>query len=1142
MGAVAIFVYCFLRAVCIDYIFYIFVSEITFIYSKWKYKLIEREWKSLEALLQDFDDVSRCANQITKEASQPLDSKLIQAGITIRLDERAKGWMSEARQVVSEAKGCVRSYHKLTERRDSSMCFFLVWIDLVPLVGVAFQLKRLNKFFGKKEICASDIYRSLEKSRSRIRSLQDSSVVDGQIEGESVKSRPLTDELISSLKEITGNRDWMSGMEEQLELIMIHLKLLHAFMKDLQPLELESKMEINWLTKTKEIIDKAKQIIDDKKTNQNFLQKWRAVRKFKEEMKSVGASISDLMEMKERYGFEFIRRDSLNSTHGRSPQQQTLLHQTVDDLDLLTQPTKTNDGSKTSATELSEQLKGMHELLKDRKTLYASNFRSSCLAKLEEMATDIKDYSKIFIEDSRSELASALTRIKDVVWLLYRCIKVYSIEARADSCSVGLEEDISQLVLRLTDNSKHRSIISIVGMKGIGKTTLAKKVYNHSTIKRHFEVRHWVLVPQNYDQDTLLTSVGNQILGTKGSRSGKYWIKEVYDLLNKEKRYLVVLDMVSSNEAMCALKTAFPKLTNGSKIVLTTCKRAIASNADQYSIPHRLRLRTKEESWEIFTQMMDNLGNMETLVKEVVERSSGGLPLVIIRLAYLLWETEVTPEKLRELEDINRAQNMMQWQFNLVMNYRELQFHPTLIKCFSYFQLFTSDFEIRVRRIAALWIAQGLLVSPEDNKTPEDIASENLLELIGRNLIQVVQRKPNGSVKTCCLPTTMRDLLLQGQRNRTKTQSWSFAESFKDQLSFHFADNDASFHHIDGLSTSSPNVTQNKRYHKSILFFNNKPGNAPTEGIHDFLRKGISDGSFAQLQLLDLERVLKPQLPQNIGKLKQLAYLGLRYTDLQIIPASVGDLVNLQTLDLMHTGVQKLPGSVWKSKKLQHLYLNEKCQLPKPTGISLTNLQILSHVFVDKGSPLKDGLSKLNNLRKLRLSFQLEEEEQKVLVTSIMQLTGLQSLKLTSTNRHCWVRPVLKLEGISALTKLTSLHLCGKLAEQSIINELPQGLTHLTLSASGIGVDQMQKLGQLQKLKSLSLCSGSYPEASMGFLTEGFPALLVLKLSELDNLKKLDVQEGAMRELRKLEIISCKNLAIITGFMHLRTLQKFQVN
>ena len=107
------------------------------------------------------------------------------------------------------------------------------------------------------------------------------------------------------------------------------------------------------------------------------------------------------------------------------------------------------------------------------------------------------------------------------------------------------------MVSRLT-NSDHFSIISIVGMQGIGKTTLAKNVYNHRTIMKHFSLRAWVSIGQEFDEYTLLVDVGNQVLRShealKEQNGKEYWIKKINESL-KGKRYLLILDNMPTKEA-----------------------------------------------------------------------------------------------------------------------------------------------------------------------------------------------------------------------------------------------------------------------------------------------------------------------------------------------------------------------------------------------------------------------------------------------------------------------------------------------------------------------------------------------------------------------------------------------------------------
>ncbi|XP_062014180.1 putative inactive disease susceptibility protein LOV1 [Rosa rugosa] len=1128
------------------YFLYIVASEFAFRFSKRKYKLIKREWRLLGALLEDFDEVTRSGIQITQKASTLLDSGPVQAGLTIQLNDKETGWITNARKVVT----CVQSFRRLRKRRQYPMLFFYVLVDLVPMIGVALGMKWLTDVLGEKKLCA-DICRSLEQTSSKVRSLQDRSYVD-EVECISVNSVPPTAQLglrIDPELIISSVRTSVTEKPEVKSFIM-HLQLLQAFMKDLRRLKvLESKREESWVIAANKTLEKAKgatKIINKAAANQrrswlSDCRNWRAGRKLNGHIMYFDSRISGLLETKERYGFKFVKRDSsLRSAVHRASQRKSNQYQITDDKDLsdlnsirnrLIQLPKTSNKVVSHVSSLSKELEHMHKLLEDTKaTEYAGNFRNSCLEQLKKMVCEAERYSITHMEDSDSEYLSEIQRITDAVILLQQCVKVYSIEVRKESCSVvGFDEDIHKLVQQLTANSELH-IISIGGMKGIGKTTLAKKVYHHGTIASHFKVRRWVSIPHMHNENALLRSVGSQIVKSEEKWTAKdFWIKNVRDFL-KEKRYLLVLDNVPSKEVLDSLKAAlFPEMMNGSKVVLTTNSKALALHVDtdQNSTQYPIRLRTQEESWEFFTQMVHIYSDQEeTNAKKLVART-GGLPLVILRLGYLLSRKKVTAEELSRLLDrITHGRNQTPWLDTLALNKKDLQE--------GHFELFPGEFEIPARRLVASWIAKGLVA--------EDFAFDHLLDLINRCMIQVVERKPNGDVKTCRLPSALRELWLQDKGNSSKTCSWSQSTSPDQQLiAYHFDDNDASFSRINGLNMNTPNVLQNGKYPQSILFFDTREGNKPGEEIGYFLRKGIAGSFFQQLLVLDLERVFRPQLPTTIGKLKKLKYLGLRWTYLEEMPASIGNLVELQTLDLKHTRITIISSSIWKLKNLRHLYLNENCRIKfrsLTAAISMRELKTLSGVFLDKGNLVKDRLDKLTNLRKLGLTFQLTQPEQKVIARWIVQLNDLESLKLASINEKS-APQLLRLKPLLRLKKLSTLYLSGKLENPSI--ELPESLIHLTLSASGIVNDPMPKLGKLPNLKSLALNSDSYQGTDMVCSVNDFPQLFVLKLWKLDTLKRLVVQEGAMRNLRELEIRSCRILTSTSGLTHLKILQELKL-
>ena len=139
-----------------------------------------------------------------------------------------------------------------------------------------------------------------------------------------------------------------------------------------------------------------------------------------------------------------------------------------------------------------------------------------------------------------------------------------------------------------------------------------------------------------------------------------------------------------------------------------------------------------------------------------------------------------------------------------------------------------------------------------------------MLELIGRNLVQLnlvqlLGRKFNGKVKTYGFPSALQELLLRHNR-------------LDQQLAYYFDENDANRRKTNGSSTNSPNILLSHRNPRSILFFDTREGNKRGEVIGNFLHKGITSGHLLQLQVLDLEHVFRPQLPNSIGKLIHLIW------------------------------------------------------------------------------------------------------------------------------------------------------------------------------------------------------------------------------------------------------------------------------
>ncbi|XP_049410815.1 putative late blight resistance protein homolog R1B-23 [Solanum stenotomum] len=196
---------------------------------------------------------------------------------------------------------------------------------------------------------------------------------------------------------------------------------------------------------------------------------------------------------------------------------------------------------------------------------------------------------------------------------------------------VGFEEETKWILRKLTGGPTDLDVISITGMPGSGKTTLAYKVYNDKSVSIHFDLRAWCTVDQGYDEKKLLDKIFNQVSDSDSKLSENI---DVADKLRKQlfgKRYLIVLDDVWDTTTWDELTRPFPEVVKGSRIILTTQEKEVALHGKLYTAPLNLRLLRSVESWELLEKRA--FGNESCpddildVGKEIAENCKG-LPLV----------------------------------------------------------------------------------------------------------------------------------------------------------------------------------------------------------------------------------------------------------------------------------------------------------------------------------------------------------------------------------------------------------------------------------------------------------------------------------------------------------------------------------
>ena len=541
-------------------------------------------------------------------------------------------------------------------------------------------------------------------------------------------------------------------------------------------------------------------------------------------------------------------------------------------------------------------------------------------------------------------------------------------------------------------------------------------------------------------------------------------------------------------------------------------------------------------------------------LKDEISKRCGGLPLLIVKLVEALSHKNATIEEWSDiLQHFDHDQHQL-WSNTLYKIHKDLPLY--MRRCLFYFTLFPQDFDVPARRLIALWVAEDLLQPEGNGETSENVAERCLNLLRAQGMVQLTKKKLNGNVKMVRLPDALRQYWLSkaqqatfhGVHTNTKSEL-SLGTNKIRRLVDHLDKEDICFDHIHGdYGTTSTSLTPYYENVLSFLSFDTRKESKPGEEVGKFLHRGISSGCFLMMLVLDLENVFRPKLPEAIGKLTQLRYLGLRSTFLETVPSSISKLHNLQILDMKHTSINTLPNSIWKLQQLRHLYLTESSRsklMLKHDATFPIALQTLCGLFLDEETPVKDGLDRLLSIRKLGLTLSSKQgvmplQLQAVVLDWVLKLNQLRSLRLKSIdeNNQPWE---LELKPLVSLVNLSYIYLLGRIRNPSIMSQFQYSLVDLTLSGSGLVEDPMKSLDKFPNLRSLKFLAKSSLGKKIFFSLGGFPQLRVLKLWKLELLEEWYVEKGALQALRDCEIRFCTSLKMLpTELLH-RTLLKIEV-
>ncbi|KAJ4972321.1 hypothetical protein NE237_005420 [Protea cynaroides] len=538
-------------------------------------------------------------------------------------------------------------------------------------------------------------------------------------------------------------------------------------------------------------------------------------------------------------------------------------------------------------------------------------------------------------------------------------------------------EIVNWLLITPSSSDNNFSVLSIVGMGGIGKTTLAKLVYNDEMVENsnYFDLKAWICVSDNFDVYRLTKEILESVTKSSHSFDSLDMLQVKLKETLSRKRFLLVLDDMWNDdyEKWDALKTPLDFAKPGSKILVTTRNKQVSSTVhiDPNDQDHDLKGLSDDYCFALLKRhvFMDrNSSNasqkLDKFGQKIVKKCKG-LPLAIKTLAGLLrgkreeyeWE-EILENGIWDSKLENRIFP------SLMLSYHHLP--PVLKRCFEYCALFPKDYVFKKNELVMLWMAEGIVQQPKPNgkKRWEDIGAAYFDELFMRSLFDLSRPldEPDISNWEGIFSKSIYDKV-----NKYHVRSFFESSSFGTGSGFVMHD----LIHDLAQSVSGGIYCQRKSHdddssqirtttrHLSFLTEDCIVEVTKNEAVKN-LRTiyGLNNNfetmpiqfqfQFQFLRVLRLKYLEIRVLPDSIGKLKHLRLLDLSYCiKMHRLPNPITAFYNLQTLILTGcASLEELPEDIGNLLNLRHLFLpienwSEHHKMPLRVG-NLTALQTLN--------------------------------------------------------------------------------------------------------------------------------------------------------------------------------------------------------
>ncbi|CDY30895.1 BnaC09g15110D [Brassica napus] len=684
--------------------------------------------------------------------------------------------------------------------------------------------------------------------------------------------------------------------------------------------------------------------------------------------------------------------DSLLWWLRRRVMAETLLSFGVEKLwDLIVRESDRFHGVKEQFDELKSDLNMLRCFLEDADAKkHASAMVRNTMKEIKEIVHDAEDIVETFLleEELGNSCGIRNSARKFSCGVFERRGLAFSIEAISkrtskvirDMQSLGVQQENVKNVVSYLMEEDSVQVVSITGMGGIGKTTLAREVFNHEMIKCHFVGLAWVCVSQQFTRKYVWQTILRKLRPVcKVSEMTNDELQEKLFQVLETQKVLIVLDDIWREEDWDIIKAMFPR-KKGWKVLLTSRNEGVAVRADPSCFTFKPDCLNLEESWILFRRIAFPIENtneykvdeeMERMGKQMIKHC-GGLPLAVKVLGGLLASQYTLREWKRIHENIRsyivggtsfEEKNVNSVYHVLYLSFEEL---PIYLKhCFLYLAHFPEDYAIDVGKLSYYWAAEGI-PRPRyyDGVTIQEVADGFIAELVKRNMVISERDFRTSRFETCQLHDMMREVCL------------------------HKAKEENFVHIVDlGTSTASSQSLSSRRlviqsshfeFHVEEYIINPKLRSfllTHSAVLHYWMASSLCFTRLQFMRVLDLSgaKFEGGKLPPGIGKLIHLRYLSLHRAWICHLPSSIQNLKFLLYLSLDVDCRYQVYMSDFLKELRKLRYLSLPRELQDGTNVrdlhSMTRLRGLSIIFNGECTleALSSSLGQLKHLENFNL-------------------------------------------------------------------------------------------------------------------------------------------------------------------------------